>query len=257
MNNGATFTAAIASLAVYQAEYLIKVADLCAALTMEALCARSSPFDARVHQVRNHKGQIETAKSITQMINGSSLIDSQQQVQDGYSIRCIPQVHGAVKDSVEHVKQIVENEINAATDNPLIFEPGEAISGGNFHGEPLGLVMDFLGIALCELGAISERRINRLLDANTNNGLPQMLVDEEKNAGLNSGLMMPHYTAASLVLENQTLATPDAIRSLPTRSEDHNANAMTAARHAYEIVENLRQIISIELFTALRALEPD
>ncbi len=257
LNNGATFTAAIASLAVYQAEYLIKVADLCAALTMEALCARSSPFDARVHQVRNHKGQIETAKSITQMINGSSLIDSQQQVQDGYSIRCIPQVHGAVKDSVEHVKQIVENEINAATDNPLIFEPGEAISGGNFHGEPLGLVMDFLGIALCELGAISERRINRLLDANTNNGLPQMLVDEEKNAGLNSGLMMPHYTAASLVLENQTLATPDAIRSLPTSAgqEDHNANAMTAARHAYEIVENLRQIISIELFTALRALE--
>jgi histidine ammonia-lyase len=154
------------------------------------------------------------------------------------------------------VKRIVENEINAATDNPLIFETNEALSGGNFHGEPIGLVMDFLAIALCELGAISERRTSRLIDEKTNFGLPPMLVANEKEAGLNSGLMMPHYTAASLVLENQTLATPDSIRSLPTSAgqEDHNANAMTAARHAYEIVDNVKQILSIEIYTALRAI---
>jgi len=257
LNNGATFTAAIAALVVSQAEYLMKVAEFSSALVMEALCARSDALDPRIHQVRNHKGQIETASNLFQLIKGSTLIDSKNQVQDAYSIRCIPQIHGAIRDSVDHIKEIVENEINAATDNPLIFEPGEAISGGNFHGEPLGLVMDFLSIALCELGAISERRIYRMLDETTNHGLPQMLVDEQVNAGLNSGLMMPHYTAASLVLENQTLATPDSIRSLPTSAgqEDHNANAMTAARHAFEIAGNLRQILSIELYTAVRALD--
>lgn len=257
LNNGATFTAAIAALAVMQAEYLLKISEYAAALSMEGLCARSDPFDKRIHEVRNHRGQIDTAQNIQQLISGSTFINLQDQVQDAYSIRCIPQVHGAIKDSIDYVKKVVQNEINAATDNPLIFEPGVAISGGNFHGEPLGLVMDYLAIALCELGAISERRINRLIDGKLNEGLPPMLVDNSLDAGLNSGLMMPHYTAASLVLENQTLATPDSIRSLPTSAgqEDHNANAMTAARHAFEIVENLRQILSIELYTAVRAID--
>ncbi len=257
LNNGATFTAALASLAVHQAEYLLRIGEVAAAMSMEGLCARSDPLDQRIHQVRNQRGQIETARNLLRLISGSSWINSMDQVQDAYSIRCIPQVHGAVRDSVDHVRNIVENEINAATDNPLIFEPGEAVSGGNFHGEPLGLVMDFLSIALCELGAISERRINRMIDEKLNFGLPQMLVDDRNNAGLNSGLMMPHYTATSLALENQTLATPDSIRSLPTSAgqEDHNANAMTAARHAFEIVENLRQILSIELYTAVRAID--
>lgn len=257
LNNGATFTAAIASLSVYDAEYLLRIAEAAAALSMEALCARSEPFDERIHRARNQQGQIETAERILQLIKGSTYINSTDQVQDAYSLRCIPQVHGAIRDSVEYVRNIVEKEINAATDNPLFFGNGEAISGGNFHGEPLGLAMDFLAIALCELGAISERRINRMIDEKISNGLPQMLVTDNNNPGLNSGLMMPHYTAVSLVLENQTLATPDSIRSLPTSAgqEDHNANAMTAARHAYEVVENLRQIISIELYTAVRAID--
>jgi histidine ammonia-lyase len=166
-------------------------------------------------------------------------------------------VIGAIRDTVEYTKTIIEREINAVTDNPLIFENEEAISGGNFHGEPVGLVMDYLSIALSELGANSERRSFRLTDEKLSNGLPPMLVDDSISAGLNSGLMLPHYTAASLVLENRPLATPDSIRSLPTSAnqEDHNSNAMTAARHAYEIAGNLRQILSIELYAALRGIE--
>jgi len=257
LNNGATFSAAIAALSIYEAEYLLHVAEIAAALSMEALCARSIAFDDRVHQARKQIGQIKTAKTIRELTNGSTFIDSLNQVQDAYSIRCMPQIVGAIRDTHTYVKSIIEREINAATDNPLIFEPEDAISGGNFHGEPIGLVCDYLSIALCELGAVSERRTYRLTDENTNNGLPPMLVDNPRSAGLNSGLMMPQYTAASLVLENQTLATPDSIRSLPTSAsqEDHNANAMTAARHTYEIILNLRQILSIELYTAVRGIE--
>ena len=256
LNNGATFTAAIGALAVGTAEYYLSIAEISAALSMEALCARSEALDSRIHQARQQSGQIRTAQNVQQLIAGSTFINSDARVQDAYSIRCVPQVHGAVRDTIEYVRKIVENEINAATDNPLIFEPDVALSGGNFHGEPIGLVMDYLSIALCELGAISERRTNRLLDEKLNYGLPQMLVDNSNHAGLNSGLMMPHYTAASLVLENQTLATPDSIRSLPTSAdqEDHNANAMTAARHAFEILQNIRQILSIEIYTAVRAI---
>lgn len=257
LNNGATFSAAIAALSVNETEYLLHVAEVAAALSMEALCARSSALDDRIHQVRHQPGQILTAANLSRLLKGSTFIDSMERVQDAYSIRCAPQVHGAVRDTAMHVKNVIEREINAATDNPLIFEPGDVISGGNFHGEPIGLVMDFLSIALCELGAISERRTYRLTDEKMNYGLPPMLVDDQHNAGLNSGVMLPHYTAASLVLENQTLATPDSIRSLPTSAgqEDHNANAMTAARHAYEIIENLRQILSIEIYTAIRGIE--
>lgn len=256
LNNGATFTAAIGALAVSDAEYLLFVAEVAAALSMEALCARSEAFDERIHMARRQPGQVTTARNIRSLLEGSTFINSHPRVQDAYSIRCVPQVQGAVRDTVGHVHQVVENEINAATDNPLLFDPDIALSGGNFHGEPLGLVLDYLAIAMSELGAISERRINRLIDEKLNFGLPQMLVDDHDNAGLNSGLMMPHYTAASLTLENQALATPDSIRSLPTSAdqEDHNANAMTAARHAYEILQNVRQILSIEIFTAVRAI---
>ena len=257
LNNGATFSAAIAALSVYEAEYLLHVAEIAAALSMEALCARSIALDDRIHQARKQIGQIQTAKKIRELTNGSTFIDSLNQVQDAYSIRCMPQIVGAIRDTHTFVKSIIDREINAATDNPLIFEPEDAISGGNFHGEPVGLVSDYLSIALCELGAVSERRTYRLTDDKTNNGLPPMLVDNHQSAGLNSGLMMPQYTAASLVLENQTLATPDSIRSLPTSAgqEDHNANAMTAARHTYEIIQNLRQILSIEIYTAIRGIE--
>lgn len=257
INNGATFSAAIAALAVYEAEYLVEIAEIATALSMEALCARSNVLDKRVHIARRQIGQIQVSNHINTLILNSTLLDSKKQVQDSYSIRCAPQVIGAILDTVNYVKTIVEREINAVTDNPLIFETGEAISGGNFHGEPIGLVMDFLSIAMSELGAISERRTFRLTDEKLSNGLPPMLVSDYESAGLNSGMMLPQYTAASLVLENQTLASPDSIRSLPTSAnqEDHNSNAMTAARHAYEIIENLRQILSIEIYAALRGIE--
>jgi histidine ammonia-lyase len=151
----------------------------------------------------------------------------------------------------------VEKEINAATDNPLLFGSGEILSGGNFHGEPVGMVMDYLGIALAEVAAISERRTFHLIDGRLNAGLPPMLVDRPELIGLHSGLMMPQYTAASLVLENSTLAAPDSVHSLPTsgEQEDHNANSMTAARHARQIVENTAHVLAIELYTAARALD--
>jgi histidine ammonia-lyase len=166
-------------------------------------------------------------------------------------------VQGAASDTLNYVREVVLREINAATDNPLLFGPGEAISGGNFHGEPVGMAMDFLSIAAAEVGAISERRIFRLTDGKLNNGLPPMLVDSPEAAGLNSGMMMPQYTAASLVLENQTLANPDSVHSLPTSAEqeDHNANSMTAARHARQVLENAAHILAIEVYCAARALD--
>jgi histidine ammonia-lyase len=257
MNNGATFSAALAALSVWEADYLLELADRSASLSLEALVGCSSAFDERLHKARGQAGQIASAGNIRKMITGSSLVDSTKRVQDAYSLRCAPQVHGASRDTIAHTKQVVEIEINAATDNPLIFDPGVAISGGNFHGEPVGMVMDFAGIAVAEIGGISERRTFRLTDEKLNNGLPPMLVDSKDAAGLNSGVMMPQYTAASLVLENQTLATPDSIHSLPTSAEqeDHNANAMTASRHCYEIIRNVKHILAVELFTAARALD--
>jgi histidine ammonia-lyase len=227
------------------------------ALTLEALVGCSAAFDDRIHQARGHRGQIEIASEIRALIAGSTLVDSTKRVQDAYSLRCAPQILGASRDTLNYVKQIIETEINAATDNPLIFENNDVLSGGNFHGEPIGMVMDFLSIAMAEAGAISERRTFRLTDGKLNQGLPPMLVDSSEAAGLNSGVMMPQYTAASLVLENQTLATPDSVHSLPTSAEqeDHNANAMTAARHCLSIIENTRHILCVELYTAARAVD--
>jgi histidine ammonia-lyase len=257
LNNGATFSAAIAALTVWDANRLLDLATAALALSLEALLGCSQAFDPRIHQARNHPGQQKIATDVLEYIDGSTLINSTARVQDAYSLRCAPQVHGAVKDTLDHAATVTENEINSATDNPLIFDPDVALSGGNFHGEPIGMVMDFLGIAMAELGAISERRIFRLTDSKLNDGLPPMLVDHPEAAGLNSGLMMPQYTAASLVLENQTLATPDSVHSLPTsgEQEDHNANAMTAARHTRQIVDNVTHIIAIEFYTAARALD--
>lgn len=257
LNNGATFSAAIGALAVYDARSLAHVAELALSMTLEALMGTSAAFDLRLHTVREQTGQLRVAKAINEHTRGSTLMDGAGRVQDAYSLRCAPQVQGAVLDTIDFCAQIIEREINAATDNPLLFSPLDILSGGNFHGEPVGLVMDYLGIALSELAAISERRIFRLTDGNLNTGLPPMLVDHLQAAGLNSGLMMPQYTAASLVLENQTLAHPDSVHSLPTsgEQEDHNANAMTAARHARQILDNTRHVLAIELYTAARALD--
>lgn len=257
INNGATFSAAISALAAKDAQYLMKIASAAAALSMEALLGCSAAFDPRIHEVRRHPGQIIVADEIRHLIAGSTLVDSTDRVQDAYSLRCTPQVHGVARDTLEFVSSIIEREINAATDNPLIFPNGATLSGGNFHGEPVGFAMDFLGIALAEIGAISERRIYRLTDGKMNAGLPPMLVDYPEAVGLNSGMMMPQYTAAALVLENQTLASSDSVRSLPTSGgqEDHNANSMNAARHTWQIVSNVTHIIALELYVAARAID--
>lgn len=257
INNGATFCAAIAALAIFDALRLIRIASLVTGLSLEAMLGCSAAFDERIHLARGQEGQIRIAEEVRAQVQHSTYLDAACRVQDAYSLRCVPQVHGAILETIEFARTVVEREINAATDNPLLFAPGTAISGGNFHGEPVGLVMDFAGIALAELAAISERRTFRLLDAKLNSGLPAMLVDSTESAGLNSGLMMPHYTAASLVLENQTLAHPDSVHSLPTSGgqEDHNANAMTAARHAMKILNNTTRVLAIEMYTAARAMD--
>lgn len=257
INNGATFSAAMAALIVHDAYQAIRIANKATALSLEALLGCSSAFDERIHQVRDQDGQLRVAKEIRAEIKDSTFIDAACRVQDAYSLRCAPQVHGTILETIEFAERVIQKELNAATDNPLLFEPDVALSGGNFHGEPIGLVMDFLGIALAELAAISERRTFRLLDAKLNGGLPPMLVASPDAAGLNSGLMMPHYTAASLVLENQTLAHPDSVHSLPTSGgqEDHNANAMTSARHCWRILCNTQRVLAIELYTAARAVD--
>lgn len=257
VNNGATFCAAVGALAVLDAERLANIAEVALVMSMEALLGSGAAFDARLHAAREQVGQIQVAERVRELFEGSTFINAAGRVQDAYSLRCAPQVQGPIRDSLGFVRTIIEREINAATDNPLLFNPGDAISGGNFHGEPVGMVMDFLGIAVAELAAISERRVFRLTDGKLNGGLPPMLVDHPEAAGLNSGLMMPQYTAASLVLENQTLAHPDSVHSLPTsgEQEDHNANAMTASRHARQIIENATHVLAIELYTACRALD--
>jgi histidine ammonia-lyase len=257
LNNGATFSAAIASLACFEGARLLKVSDIALAMSLEALMGISAAFDPRIHESRQHPGQIKTATKIRQLTKDSTLMDSTDRVQDAYSLRCSPQVHGPAKETLKFTKKVITREINAATDNPLLFSEGEAISGGNFHGEPVGMVMDFLAIAMTEIAGISERRVYRLTDGRLNENLPAMLVDNHQEEGLNSGMMMPQYTAASLVLENRALASPDSIYSLPTSAaqEDHNANSMTAARHSYQIIKNTAHVLAIELYTAARALD--
>ncbi len=257
VNNGATFSAAIAALAVYDSETLMNTAEVSLAMTLEAVMGCLAAYDPRLHAARGQVGQMRVARHVKALTKGSSLIDAYGRIQDAYSLRCAPQVQGIARDTLTFVRDVIQREINAATDNPLLFDPGVAVSGGNFHGEPVGMVMDYLGIALSEIASISERRTFRLTDGHLNADLPPMLVDKRSDAGLNSGLMMPQYTAASLVLENQTLATPDSVHSLPTSAEqeDHNANAMTAARHTREILANTAHVLAIELYTAARAID--
>jgi len=255
--NGATFTAALMALCAYDAGYYCYLADLAAALSYEALFGRTDALHPKLHQARGLDGQIQSATNIRGMLAGSTLVNSHDHVQDSYSLRCAPQVHGAVRDTLKFVSSVVSKEINAATDNPLIVDDGLAISGGNFHGEALGMAGDFLGIAVSELAAISERRVFKLLDEHLNYGLPAMLVDDHTTAGLNSGIMILQYTAASLVLENQTLSSPDSVRSLPTSAnqEDHNANAYNAAFHTRQILENTAKVLAIEIYAACRAID--
>lgn len=255
--NGATFSAALAVISCWYARKLCQLADENLALSLEALCGRREAFDPRLHAARGMRGQLQSATTVWEMVADSELVNSTNHVQDGYALRCAPQVHGAVRDTLAHAEHVILHEINAATDNPLIFENGDVLSGGNFHGEPIAFIMDFLGIALSELGAIAERRIFRLLDANLSNGLPMMLIVNGEKAGTESGLMIPQYAAASITMENQQLANSDAVLSIPTSAnqEDHNSNSLNAGRHTRTIALNVLRILSIELYTILHALD--
>ncbi|MBP9797403.1 MAG: histidine ammonia-lyase [Chitinophagales bacterium] len=252
--NGTQFMSAHAVKCLMMADRISKLSDLIACLSLEAWDCKAEPFDARIHKIRNQNGQIKTAENILNILTGSETFFSQkEQVQDPYSFRCIPQVHGACKDVIEYVKEIVTREINGVTDNPNVFAEDDAIlSGGNFHGEPLALSLDFLAIALSELGNISERRIYRLLSGARK--LPEFLTN---NPGLNSGLMIPQYVAASIVSQNKQLCTPASVDSISScnEQEDHVSMGANAATKCLRVAENLEKILAIELLTAAQAFE--
>ncbi|MBI3460131.1 histidine ammonia-lyase [Candidatus Acetothermia bacterium] len=250
--NGTQITLGLGFVGLVRALKLLDTAQAVAALSLEAARANTAAFDERLHRARPHAGQIAVATKIREWLQGSRLVNGATDVQDPYSLRCIPQVLGASADALQFVKEKIEIEMNSATDNPLIFaETGDVLSGGNFHGQILALVMELLGIAVAEVGNIAERRIALLLEAP---GLPQFLIQD---SGLNSGLMVPQYTAAALVVENKVLAHPSAVDSIPTSGgkEDHNSMAATSAHKALKIIENVEYIIAIELMTACQALD--
>ena len=256
--NGTQVMTAIAIFNLLEAEKLAKIADIAGALTLEALLGSLSPFADDIQRVRPHPGQTESARNVRNLVRGSPLWKSHRgkgKVQDPYSIRCIPQVHGAIRDTLRFVRRTLEIEANSATENPLIFPEKKAIlSGGNFHGEPIALAMDFLGIAITELGNISERRIDRLVNPPTQTGLPQFLIIDN---GLNSGFMIVHVTAAALTSENRTLSHPATVDNIPTSAnqEDHVSMGTIAARKTREIVRNCKHILAIELMAAAQALD--
>ena len=254
--NGTQVLTAVGAITTYDAIHLMKLADISAALTFEALKGIMDVFDEKVHEVRNHTGQIACAKNIARILSGSGLTTKQGEVklQDSYSLRCLPQIHGASKDAIDYVLDKVNREINAATDNPLIFpEEDQVISCGNFHGQPMALAFDFLGIALAEIANSSERRIERLVNPSLSE-LPAFLSEK---GGVNSGFMIMQYTAAALVSENKILAHPASVDSIPSsgNQEDHVSMGTIAARKAYEILYNTKCVIAIELITAAQGID--
>ena len=253
--NGTQIMSAILALCLDRALRLTKLADIAGAMTLDAVLGFPIAFADHLHRLRPHNGQLQSAENIRKLIEGSEMAGTRpHRIQDAYSLRCMPVVHGASRDAIEYVKDTLTIEMNAVTDNPSIFpDSDEGISGGNFHGQPIALASDFLGIASSELGNISERRINRLVDG-TYLHLPAFLV---KVPGINSGLMIPQYTAAALASENKGLAHPNSVDSITTSAhqEDHNSMGTIAARTADSIVTNVEAILAIELMTAAQALE--
>jgi histidine ammonia-lyase len=252
--NGTQFMSAYASYAVANSLQLWNQWNQIAALSLEGYDGRINPFQANVNEIRNQKGQIETAEFFRSLLVGSEIVTQEKaHVQDPYSFRCIPQVHGASKDAIDYVSQIVEREINAVTDNPTVFpDEDQVVSAGNFHGQPLAISMDFLAIALAELGSISERRVYKLISGTRN--LPAFLV---ANPGLNSGFMIPQYTAASIVSQNKQLCSPASIDSIDSSNgqEDHVSMGANAATKLYRIIQNCYTIQGIELLNAAQAFE--
>ena len=259
MINGTAFMAAVGCLAVERCEKLIRHSEIAAAMSLEALLAVSSAFHPSLHRVANQKGQISVAQNLRNLIQGSRLVDSTDKVQDAYCLRCIPQVLGPVKDTVAFARGYIERTLNAGIDNPLILdsngeEPYVCISGGNFHGEGLAFMMDFLSIVMSEVANISDRRSFALLTPALNFGLPSMLIPAN---GLNTGLMVAQYAAAALVSDNKTLAHPDSVDSIPTSAnqEDHVSMGANGARHLWEILENVTNVIAIEFLCAAQAVD--
>ncbi len=261
--NGTQGMLAVGTLALLAAETLVDSADVLGGLSCDALQGTDAAFDERIHHARPHNGQIKTAANLRKMLKGSEIRESHRacgRVQDAYSLRCIPQVHGAVRDTLGHCRGIFEIEANSAVDNPLVFlkgnenSGGDVISGGNFHGEPLAFALDFIAIALSALAGISERRIERLVNPALSEGLPPFLA---QGAGLNSGFMMAQVTAAALVSENKVLAHPASVDSITTsgNKEDFVSMGMTAANKVKRIVENTRNVLAIEAMAVAQAID--
>ena len=252
--NGTQFMSAYGVYSLIKASKLSYLADLIGAISLEGFDGRKEPYTDLIHLIRPHKGQVMTAEKMLEFLDGSESIEQEKvHVQDPYSFRCIPQVHGASKDTIDYVKKVFRTEINSVTDNPNIFVgEDQIISGGNFHGQPLALALDFLGLGLAELGSISERRTYQLISGLR--GLPAFLVNDP---GLNSGFMIPQYTAASIVSQNKQFATPASIDSIVSSNgqEDHVSMGANAATKTLKIVENLERILAIELLNASQALE--
>lgn len=256
--NGTDGILGMLCLAIHDLEALCRLADLAAAMTVEGLLGTDRAFAAELQALRPHVGQARSAANLTRLLAGSEIVASHRvgdsRVQDAYSLRCTPQVHGAALDTLAHARAVTERELDAAIDNPMILPDGRVESCGNFHGAPVAFVADFLAIAVAELSAISERRTDRMLDVARSHGLPPFLTPD---AGVNSGLMIAHYTQAAMALENQRLAVPAATQSLPTSAmqEDHVSNGWAAARKLRRAVANLRRVLAVETMCAAAALD--
>jgi histidine ammonia-lyase len=257
--NGTQGMLAIGLLAAHRAHRLAKTADVTAAMTVEAILGTDRPFDERLQALRPHRGQAASASNLRRLLSGSEIVASHREsahlVQDAYSLRCAPQVHGAFRDTLAHAVAVLEIEMSSVSDNPVVFpESGEVVSGGNFHGQPVALALDGLAAATVGLASISERRLYRLLDPTTNNGLPAFLVERP---GMNSGFMLVQYTAASLVSESKSLAHPASVDSIPSSAgqEDHVSMGMISARHARQCVAAAETVVAMEALCAAQALE--
>jgi histidine ammonia-lyase len=252
--NGTQFMSSHAVYTLLKAFKLVKYADIIGTMSLEAYDGRIDPFMAPIHEARPHNGQIETARNVRTLLEGSEMIQREKKhVQDPYSFRCMPQVHGASKDAINYVASVVETEINSVTDNPTIFiEEDMILSGGNFHGQPLALVLDFLSIAMAELGSISERRTYRLISGDRE--LPEFLI---ANSGLNSGFMIPQYAAAAIVSQNKQLCTPSSVDSIPSSNEqeDHVSMGGNGATKALKVADNVERILAIELMNAAQGID--
>lgn len=257
--NGTQMMTSLGAFAVHRAKRLVDMADLSGALSIDALRGTDTAFDERIHAVRGFSGQLTTASRLRTFLKNSEIRASHREgdglVQDAYSLRCMPQVHGASRDAIDYVEKVIGIELNSANDNPLIFaEDKSHLEGGNFHGQPIALALDFLAIACAELGNISERRTERMVNGALSNGLPRFLAHD---GGLQSGMMIAQYTAAALVSENKVLCHPASVDSIPTSAnqEDHNSMGSISARKVHRILDHLETIIAIEMLCAIRGIE--